>query len=80
MSEQPTFEQALKQLEDAVARLEQGSLPLDEALTSFEAGVQSANQCRKMLQQVETQVEVLVKQTEGGFATEAFPEDDSSED
>ena len=80
MTEQVTFELALKQLEDAVARLEQGSLPLDEALSCFEAGVQSANHCRKMLQQVEAQVEVLVKKSEGIFETQAFDRNDSPED
>ncbi len=79
MSEQMTFEQALRQLEEAVARLEQGALPLDEALTCFEAGVQSANHCRKMLQQVEAQVEVLVKKSEGVFETESFPCSDNAE-
>jgi exodeoxyribonuclease VII small subunit len=80
MSEQPTFEQALKQLEDAVNRLEQGALPLDEALTCFEVGVQSANQCRKMLQQVEAQVEILVKQNDGVFEREAFPGNGETEE
>ncbi len=77
MNKQMTFEQSLRQLEEAVARLEQGALPLDEALTCFEAGVQSANQCRKMLQQVETQVEVLVKKAEGVFETETLPDNNN---
>ena len=74
MSDQPTFEQALHQLESAVSRLEKGSMPLDEALTCFEQGVQSANLCRKLLQQVETQVEVLVRQADGDFGTQLFSE------
>jgi exonuclease VII small subunit len=53
---------------------------LDEALSCFEAGVQSANHCRKMLQQVEAQVEVLVKKSEGIFETQAFDRDTSPED
>lgn len=72
MSEETTFEQALKNLEDAVARLEQGQIPLDEALDCFEAGVQSANLCRKKLQAVEARVETLMKTAEGSFATEPF--------
>lgn len=79
MSDQPTFEQALQQLESAVSRLEKGSMPLDEALTCFEQGVQSANLCRKLLQQAETQVEVLSRQADGEFGTQRFSEPDDKE-
>jgi exodeoxyribonuclease VII small subunit len=72
MSEEKTFEQALKSLEEAVARLEKGQIPLDEALDCFETGVQSANLCRKKLQAVETRVETLVKNSDGAFVTELF--------
>lgn len=79
MSDHPTFEQALKQLETAVDRLEKGSMPLDEALACFEDGVQSANLCRRLLQQVEKQVEVLVRQADGDFETRGFQENDGQE-
>ena len=72
MSEQTTFEQALKNLEEAVARLEKGQMPLDEALDCFEAGVQSANLCRKKLQVVEKRIEVLTKGPDGELLKEAF--------
>ena len=61
MSEDTTFEKALKNLEEAVARLEKGQMPLDEALDCFEAGVQSANLCRRKLQVVESRIEILTK-------------------
>ncbi len=79
MSEKPTFEQALKSLEEAVARLEKGQLPLDEALDCFEAGVQSANLCRKMLQSVEARVETLVKKSDGSLRVEGFAGDELSD-
>ena len=72
MPEKTTFEQALKNLEKAVARLEKGQIPLDEALDSFEAGVQSANLCRKKLQAVEARIETLTKNSDGSFTTEPF--------
>ena len=75
MSDQPTFEQAMKELEEAVARLEKGTLALDESLACFEAGVRSANLCRKLLQQVEQQVEVLVKDADGELTVQAFRQD-----
>lgn len=72
MADKATFEQSLKNLEEAVARLEQGQLPLDEALDCFESGVQNANLCRKKLQAVEERIQTLIKNADGSFALEAF--------
>lgn len=74
MSDDKTFEQALKNLEEAVARLEKGQMPLDEALDCFEAGVQSANLCRKKLQAVEKRIELLTKGSDGELRIEPFPD------
>jgi len=79
MPEETTFEQALKNLEEAVARLEKGQIPLDEALDSFEAGVQSANLCRKKLQAVEARIEILTNKSDGSFATEPFGESEDQD-
>ena len=79
MAEEMTFEQALKCLEEAVARLEKGQMPLDEALDCFEAGVQGANLCRKSLQAVEERIETLMKKADGSFITEPFGGDKGSE-
>ena len=79
MPKETTFEQALKTLEDAVARLEKGQIPLDEALDSFEVGVQSANVCRKKLQAVEVRIETLMKNNDGSFATAPFAGEEDSD-
>ncbi|MCM2265755.1 MAG: exodeoxyribonuclease VII small subunit [Desulfuromonadales bacterium] len=80
MAKQPTFEQSLKSLEDAVARLEKGQIPLDEALACFEDGVKGAGRCRELLREVETQVEVLLKDSAGSFRVEPFDTDDDDND
>jgi len=79
MSEETTFEQALKNLENAVARLEKGQMPLDEALDCFEAGVQSAKLCRKKLQAVEKRIEMLTKGSDGELLKEAFSGSDEQD-
>lgn len=79
MSEEKTFEQALKSLEDAVAKLEKGQIPLDEALDYFETGVESANLCRKKLQAVEARIEILVKKSDGSLSTEPFGADEDQD-
>ena len=79
MPEEMTFEQALQGLEEAVARLEQGQIPLDESLDCFEAGVMSANLCRKKLQAVEARIETLMKNSDGSFLTESFGGDEDQD-
>ena len=79
MPEKTTFEDALKNLEKIVEQLEQGQLPLDEALDCFEAGVKNANLCRKKLQAVEERVELLMKNADGSFRTEPFAQGNDQE-
>lgn len=60
-SEQPaSFETALKELEQIVTRLESGELPLEEALSAFEQGVQLARHGQQTLQQAEQRVQILL--------------------
>lgn len=65
-----SFEAALRALEQAVERLESGELPLEESLVCFEQGVKSAARCRQLLKAVETRVELLLKDRDGGLAVE----------
>ena len=44
-----SFESALEQLEGTVARLEEGEMPLEEALELFESGVKLSRQCSTTL-------------------------------
>lgn len=80
MAKQPTFEESLKVLEDAVARLERGQLPLDEALGCFESGVRSAGRCRELLRDVEARVEVLLRDSAGHLQVEALEMDDEDDE
>jgi exodeoxyribonuclease VII small subunit len=74
MAKQESFETALHTLEEVVDRLENADLSLEEALSSFELGVASAARCQKLLQAVETQVEVLLKKQDQTFTEEKFQE------
>jgi len=72
--EQPTFEQAMHALEEAVARLEKGDLPLDQALDCFTTGVEGASRCRQLLKDVENRVEQLIERADGSLEFEPFAE------
>lgn len=61
MSNAQTFEQSLARLEEVVARLEGGDLPLDEALERYEEGVRLVGRCRADLERAELKVKRLVE-------------------
>lgn len=69
----PSFEESLKKLESVVERLEKGDLPLEESLKLFEEGVKLSETCKKQLESAEGKVQTLLKQRDGSFKTEPFP-------
>jgi len=71
------FEQALEELEKLVDDMEQGELPLDDMIKSFERGTILSKLCRKKLSNLEKKIEVLVK--DKGEDSEWQEFDDSSE-
>lgn len=54
-----TFEASLSELETLVDSMESGDLPLDEALKSFERGVELTRQCQLQLKEAEQKVQIL---------------------
>ena len=72
----PDFETAMRDLEDLVARLEQGDLPLEESLAAFERGVMLTRVCQTALKEAEQKVEILLKKS-GEPALENFAADES---
>ena len=69
-----SFETALTELEQIVTRLESGDLPLEEALSEFERGVQLARQGQTKLQQAEQRVQILLSDQEEAPLTPFTPD------
>ena len=67
-TETPTFEAALKQLEEVVQRLEKGELPLEESLQLYEQGLRLTRLCHVKLEEAEGRIELLVKDARGEVA------------
>jgi exodeoxyribonuclease VII small subunit len=57
--EQLTFEEAVTRLEQIVAAMEGGSLPLDDCLRHFEQAVSLSRYCASKLDAAEKQMAVL---------------------
>ncbi|WP_326540304.1 exodeoxyribonuclease VII small subunit [Pseudorhodoferax sp.] len=58
-----SYEAALAELEQRVAAMENGQLPLDELLQAYQRGADLLGYCRAQLQAVEQQVKVLEEGT-----------------
>jgi len=54
-----TFDQGLDRLESVVQQLESGSLPLEQALEQFEAGMALTHSLQEQLAEAQRRVEVL---------------------
>jgi exodeoxyribonuclease VII small subunit len=59
---EPGFEETLGALENIVAQLESGELPLERALDLFEQGVSLTRNCQSQLEAAERKVELLLRE------------------
>lgn len=69
------FEQAYKELESIVERMERGEQELEKSLSDFELGVTLMKHCHNKLKDAEQKVEILMKDNEGLFSTTPFDEE-----
>ena len=60
-----TFEEAIGQLKEIVARIEQGEIPLQDSLEQYEKGMVLIRHCRGILQKAEKRIEILLKNSKG---------------
>jgi exodeoxyribonuclease VII small subunit len=63
------FEDALRDLEETVRRLESGELSLEDSLAAFEKGVGLVRVLNEKLEGIERRVEVLTRDPQGGLRT-----------
>jgi exodeoxyribonuclease VII small subunit len=75
---EPSFEEAMKRIEQIVADLERSDIPLEESLTRFEEAIHLAKICHGKLEDAEKRVSKLVGSESEGFALE--PLEESGED
>lgn len=60
-----SFEEAYARLEIAVAALQDGQMPLEQALRHYEEGMKLAQHCNELLQKAELRVQQLGVDDEG---------------
>ena len=69
------FETSLKKLENIVSDLENGDLPLEESIKTFEDGVKLTKHCQNLLSKAELKIQKLVESKDGSIDLETFDEE-----
>lgn len=76
---QPSFEEALAELEKIVARMESGKLTLEQSLEAHRRGIELAQLCQSVLARAQQQVKVLEENALKNFPSNVPSDDESSE-
>ena len=69
------FESSLKKLEKIVSDLENGDLPLEESIKTFEEGVKLTKHCQNLLSKAELKIQKLVESKDGYIDLETFDDE-----
>lgn len=64
-NEEMSFEESMERLEGLIRKLEGGSLDLDESLSIYAEAVELRERCRKILNESERKVQVLMNTSDG---------------
>lgn len=75
-----TFEASLEALEQIVAQLESGDLPLEKSLELFEQGIRLSRECQERLNQAERRIEILMRDNQGQPVARPFDETSGADD
>ena len=70
-----TFEEALARLEEIVAGIEGGEIPLEQSIAKYAEGIALLKQCRGILDQAEQKIQLLSAGPSGSLAVDGELED-----
>ncbi len=59
-----TFEQAVVELEEIIKKLEDGKMPLEDAVSAFERGSELKKICEEKLKNAQLKIEMLSEKAE----------------
>ena len=65
------FEKSLAKLESIIEQLEDGELPLNESIKTFEEGVKLTKHCQELLTKAELKIQKLLEKDDGTLDLEA---------
>jgi exodeoxyribonuclease VII small subunit len=66
------FEKSLAKLENIIEALEDGDLPLNDSIKTFEEGVKLTKHCQELLTTAELKIQKLLEKDDGTLDLEDF--------
>lgn len=63
----------MSRLEEVVAKMESGEMPLDQLITAYEEGVKLVKMCQQKLDAAEQKIQVITKNAAGPDGLKDFP-------
>lgn len=76
IEEDLSFEEALRELEETVAALENGGVPLEKSLDLLKRGLALSDRCEQVLGEAELTIEQLMINDEGELISQVVEEDE----
>ena len=67
-----SFEEKLEELEKISMSLERGNISLEEAISTFEKGINLSKECSLKLEEAEKKISILTKDSLGNIKEEEF--------
>lgn len=77
MKKNPSFEEAMAELEQTVTKLEGGSMTLEESLVAFERAVKLVNICNERLESAKEKIRILTENGDGTVTDAPFACDEN---
>ena len=71
-----TYEESVKRIEEIVAKMESGKMPLDESIKYFQEGMKLLGECKDMLDKYEKAIKIATDEVNGELVEEDFIAED----
>jgi exodeoxyribonuclease VII small subunit len=68
----PTLETAMQRVSEIVASMENGDMPLEKLIESYEEGIGLVKMCQEKLDAAEKRIQIITRNARGETALEEF--------
>jgi exodeoxyribonuclease VII small subunit len=72
--ESPSLESAMQRISEIVSAMEEGNLPLEKLIDSYEEGIALVKDCQEKLDAAEKRIQVITRNARGAVALSEFEE------
>jgi exodeoxyribonuclease VII small subunit len=70
--ETPSLESAMQRISEIVSAMEDGNLPLEKLIDSYEEGINLVKDCQEKLDAAEKRIQVITRNARGSVALSEF--------